>query len=212
MIPSEPMTVLTDLLMAVLGGVWGARLVAAGRRRGERAVFSWGSAFLAAAVAALAGGVTHGYGPSLRPLAAFFVWKLTLGAIGLAALLLLAAIAYAYLPPARRRILLTLAAAQLALYLAWISVTDDFRAPLVDYGLALLVVLAFAAHGALTRRDAASGWIVAGTLVAFLAAAVQASGLTLHPQLNHNDLYHLIQLVSLYLLFRGGMRLRDRAA
>jgi hypothetical protein len=40
--------------------------------------------------------------------------------------------------------------------------------------------------------------------VSVLAALVQQSGLTLHRNFNHNDLYHVIQLVALWLLYRGG--------
>ncbi len=59
-----------------------------------------------------------------------------------------------------------------------------------------------------TRRRAA-GWIVAGILASFVGAGVQMSGFALHRHFNHNDLYHVIQAGALYLLFRGGMLLRD---
>ncbi len=54
-------------------------------------------------------------------------------------------------------------------------------------------------------------WTAAGVAVSFAAAAVQQSGLALHRHFNHNDLYHVIQMGGLYLLYRGGLLLRDRA-
>lgn len=43
-----------------------------------------------------------------------------------------------------------------------------------------------------------------------LAASVQASGFALHRHFNHNDLYHVIQIAAMVLLFVGARQLRDR--
>jgi len=40
------------------------------------------------------------------------------------------------------------------------------------------------------------------------AALVQAFRLAPHPQFNHNDLFHVVQMGALYLLYRGGMLFR----
>ena len=40
-------------------------------------------------------------------------------------------------------------------------------------------------------------------------AMVQASGFRLHEHFNHNDLYHVIQMVALVLLYRGAKRLQS---
>jgi hypothetical protein len=52
---------------------------------------------------------------------------------------------------------------------------------------------------------------VAGVMVSFAAAGVQQSGFALHQHFNHNDLYHVIQMAGVYLLYRGGRLLRSRA-
>jgi hypothetical protein len=54
--------------------------------------------------------------------------------------------------------------------------------------------------------------VLAGIGVSAAAAAVQFHGVALHEHLNHNDLYHLIQLAGMVLFFRGGKLLRDRTA
>jgi len=64
--------------------------------------------------------------------------------------------------------------------------------------------------GARLRRDRASRWILAGVGVSVLAAGVQASGFALHRNFNHNDLYHVIQIAAMILLYAGARRLRDR--
>ena len=45
-----------------------------------------------------------------------------------------------------------------------------------------------------------------------VAAAVQQSGFDLHKNLNHNDLQHLVQMVAVSLLYKGGTKLRDAQA
>jgi hypothetical protein len=57
-----------------------------------------------------------------------------------------------------------------------------------------------------------NGWILAGVAVCVVAALVQASGFALHRHFNHNDLYHLIQIAAMALLYRGARRLRDATA
>jgi len=46
--------------------------------------------------------------------------------------------------------------------------------------------------------------IVIGLLVNLSAAGVQVSGLTLHKHFNHNDLFHVIQVLGMILIYRGG--------
>ena len=47
-------------------------------------------------------------------------------------------------------------------------------------------------------------------MVSFVAAAVQVSGVAIHQQFNHNDLYHVIQMGGMYLFYRGALLLTDR--
>jgi hypothetical protein len=73
---------------------------------------------------------------------------------------------------------------------------------IVDTGIAFALVAAL--H---LRRF--NGWILAGVAVSVIAALVQASGLALHRHFNHNDLYHVIQIAAMALLYKGARRLRD---
>ena len=45
--------------------------------------------------------------------------------------------------------------------------------------------------------------------VSIAAAAVQQSGVRLHQHFNHNDLMHVVQMGGVWLLYKGGARLRD---
>jgi len=88
---------------------------------------------------------------------------------------------------------------------------DEFVYVIVEYGLAMLCVLVLM----VTRRHHVGDvawWIVAGIAVSIAAALIQQSGFDLHRNLNHNDLQHLVQMVAVWLLYGGGVRLRDASA
>ena len=45
-----------------------------------------------------------------------------------------------------------------------------------------------------------------------LGAIVQQSGISLHRHFNHNDLYHVVQIIGLYLLYRGVRLMQFRSS
>ena len=55
-----------------------------------------------------------------------------------------------------------------------------------------------------------SPWLVGGVLVSLVAGVVQARRLGVHRHFNHNDVYHVIQVIALFLFYRGGALLVDR--
>jgi hypothetical protein len=67
----------------------------------------------------------------------------------------------------------------------------------------MLVVLAGHLWAWRARRFEWAKWIAAGVAVSFVGAGVQMSGFGLHEHFNHNDLYHVIQMVGLWLFWRG---------
>ena len=172
------MTVATDYLLAIAATIFGIRLWRAGAR-------PWALAFFFTAAASLLGGTYHGL--AWEPL-----WKPTVYAVGIASLFLLAGLGRGFA---------IFGALKFVVYATWMLSHDEFRYVIYDYGLTLLVVGAFAA----VKRN---GWIVAIIVVSVIAAAVQQSGLALHRHFNHNDLYHLIQIVALWMLCRGGLTLK----
>jgi hypothetical protein len=203
----EPMTLFTDYLLAALVLAFAIRL---GRRGPEqRAILLWSLAFYASAAAAFAGGTWHGFHLYLPPLAALLLWKLTVFAVGLAALFLFAGALFAATDGALRRLLLALAVSKFLVYAAWMVFHDDFRYVIYDYAPTLLIVLLLECAAWWKRREESAPWIIGGIAVSFLGAGVQASGFALHEHFNHNDLYHVIQMGAFWMLYRGGLRLRD---
>jgi hypothetical protein len=192
---SEPMTVFTDYVLAGVTA-WLSFLLFRNRQKSVRL---WAGAFAALALAAFLGGTWHGFWQH------DVLWKATLLAAGAASFAMVVGSAFATLSGFARQALVTVALGKLLAYSAWILRHDQFIFVVIDTGFAFLIVLAL--H---LRRF--NSWIVAGVAVSVAAALVQASGFRLHPHFNHNDLYHVIQLAAMALLYRGARRLTDSVA
>ena len=98
---------------------------------------------------------------------------------------------------------------KLVVYLWTIATKDAFVLVIADYGTALVAVLLAAWFIRPTGLTPAAWWLTAGVAVAGVAGVIQWARLAPHAHFNHNDLFHVVQMASLYLLYRGGLLLRD---
>jgi uncharacterized protein DUF6962 len=202
---AEPATLLTDYALAGVTA-WLALLLFR-ERGGRRARSLWTLAFAALALGALLGGTWHGFAPVLSETALTLLWKATVLAIGVASFGMLAGSSAATTPSAGAKALFWIAAAKLALYSGWMLFHSEYIWVIADTGLALAAVAALHVWSAIRARDGASLWILGGAGASLLAAAVQARGFALHPNFNHNDLYHVIQIGAMLLFYVGARRL-----
>ena len=136
----------------------------------------WTLTFFFTAAGSFCGGTFHGFGGEIW-------WKATVYAIGAASLFLLA--------PFMRIVALVMFVA----YAAWMTVHDSFGWVIADYGLTLLLLSIVM----IVRWSPMSRWVLGSVAVSVAAAIVQQA-----PIAFHNDIYHAIQLVALWLLYRGG--------
>ena len=179
----EPMTLATDYLLTIAAAIFAARLWRVNRL--------WALAFLFTALGSFFGGTYHGLWQSA------WMWKPTVMSIGLASFFLLSA----YFP--------RIAMLKFIAYASWMIFHDGFEWVIADYGITLLLV----SFGVLRQEPQLSKgrlspdakWILGSIALSILGALVQMSGFSLHKHFNYNDLYHVIQLVALWLLYRGGM-------
>jgi hypothetical protein len=204
----EPMTLATDYLLAIAAAGFAWRL--------WRVQRLWALAFVFTAAGSFFGGTYHGFVTGIAPMAAVVLWKLTIFSIGLASYFLLVGSAgdgSGTLPaqPAGTpafRWLSMIAIVKLVVYLSWMIVHDEFVYVIADYGLTLLII----GIAQLVRRGRSTPWVIGSIVVSVIGALVQQSGFALHRHFNHNDLYHLIQLVALWLLYRGGRLMNPSTA
>lgn len=188
---AEPMTLATDYLLAGVTAWLAWQLP-----RTFRSQRWWAIAFAALAVGAFLGGTWHGF------LQSDALWKATVLTVGVASFAMLAGSVYATTSGIARQVLLVFAFLKLVVYCGWMLKRDEFIFVVLDSGVAFAAVAAL--H--LWRFN---GWILAGVAVSVAAALVQASGFDLHRHFNHNDLYHVIQIGAMVLLYRGARPLTD---
>jgi hypothetical protein len=206
---TEPMTMVTDYLMGTLAFVLAMRLLgdaASGQPRSGRL---WAAAFVMTAVAAFVGGTYHGFIQWMPGLAGRALWKATLVATGIGSACLLAAAVTAAVAGPLRHALMGLVLVKLVVYIWTIATKDAFVLVIADYGTALVAVLLAAWFIRPTGLTPAAWWITAGVAVAVVAGVIQWARVAPHVHFNHNDLFHVVQMASLYLLYRGGLLLRD---
>jgi hypothetical protein len=205
---SEPMTMITDIALGAVSAVLGWRLYRNAQE--ERARRCWGLAFGALAVSALLGGLHHGFAAVMTQATLAVSWKVTVFAIGVFSFGMMAGSVLDTTRGAVRAGLLAIAGAQLVAYAAWMLTRDAYGFVVLDTAIAMATLLLLHGWSAVSRRDEASCWALAGIAVSALAAAVQYYHVALHEHFNHNDLYHVIQIAAMALFFRGGKLLRDR--
>lgn len=190
---SEPITALTDFVLAAVTAFW-ALLVF--RSSDQRASRLFAAALAATALATLTGGLYHTFRGEL-------LWKATALSVGLVSFFLGSSVALAFLAAGVARIARIILLAQFGVYAIAALFIDDFWLVIADYGSVMLAILVVCA---IRRSNGAARWIAASILISFAASALQMSSIRVG-SFNHNDVYHVVDVVALYCFYRGGMLL-----
>ncbi len=202
------MTVLTDLLLGYCNARWGINLLRQGRAQRQNSQVLWGIGFIAAAIAAVLGGLSHAVGDQ-APATRQKLWQGTTLATGFTSASMFASTAIASTSQPLKGRLLAGTAVKLLTYCVWTASHSKFVYVIIDYGTAMAGVVAFHGPAALRRRAASSRFILGGVFISLGAALIQMRKIAPHRHFNHNDLYHVIQIGACYLFYKGGKRLRD---
>ena len=206
---TEPMTVATDVVLAVLAFVFAARLGYQPAAEGSAARGCLAAAMAATGLAAVIGAFAHGTNPANDSLRERF-WRGTVYVTGLIGAATVASVAFFAARGSARTVILAFAAIKLVVFMYRVTRQPEFRIVAGDYGVALAIVLVGAVTEMLRRRAPGMAWLIAGVLVSLVAGIVQARRLAPHRHFNHNDLYHVIQMAALHAFYRGGALLVDR--
>jgi hypothetical protein len=169
----DPMALVTDSALGIVALVFALKLW-----REQR---MWALAFVFTAAAAFFGGLFHGFGDRTP-----ILWKGTVMSVGIASFFLLAG---------THRRLAVVAALKFVIYLTWMTTHDAFIYVIADYGITLILVGIF---------HPAKKWVWGSIAVSVLGAVVQQARVTVHPYwFDYNDLYHVIQMVALWMLYKA---------
>jgi hypothetical protein len=207
----EPTTTLTDVALAIVGGWFSLALVL---QPHTQATHLWAEAFGCGAIGALLGAVAHGFVDHLSPRAHGLVWKGSLMCAGAAAIVFAAAAARSATPaPMRGDIVLSqvdlivpVAFIAVALYVVAVIFRPTFATAAVASSMALGAML-IAAIFIARSSPAGSAWLMTAVALSAVGFTVQWARISVHRYLNHNDLYHLLQLVALVCLYLAAVTL-----
>lgn len=209
---TEPATTITDYMLGGVSLAWGGIVWRRARVDEVAAGRWWAIGFFAVALAALTGGTVHGFRDPLGPGWETVLWRASLLAVGGFAF---AAVMTAIVGGASRRwqpLLVVVTVVALVGYATWVVGHPEFRYASAASVVGLGTLMAQQAMAWVRHRVPSAPWIVAGVAAAAVGAAIQQAGLAPHPGFNHNDVFHVIQIGSSYLFYRGGLQLTDRDA
>lgn len=206
---TEPTTTLTDYAIALISLTLAERLLRVGWQNQQISVCFWAVAFGFVTIAAALGGTCHGFVLMLEAALSKLLWQMMIYAISLASFCLLAGTIFSSI--SRRSQPWALLAVTTKSSLIWISLIQlpRFDTAALDYGSAMVIVLLLQLRTLAAAPTRAATWLIAGILVSGLAIVVLISGFELSENFNHNDLYHLVQIIGLGLLYQGAKQLKD---
>jgi hypothetical protein len=78
-----------------------------------------------------------------------------------------------------------------------------------DYIPALIMILLFKLYSKYARNDPSSNWIITGILISLFALPVQASGFEVNEWVDHNSVFHVIQMIALHCYYNGARYMKD---
>ncbi|MCH8019341.1 hypothetical protein IH785_05720 [candidate division KSB1 bacterium] len=208
---TEPTTMITDYLLGLFTVILAVRLFKLNENQQENSIRLWGGALAATAIAAFLGGTSHGFALHFSDFAKTAIWKATVYSIGLASFFMLSGTLFAAVANPLRKLLLGLVLLKFLIYAGWMVSHDEFKYVIFDYAPAMLGVVLLQLYAYSKWKHKSAVWLISGVLISFAAAGIQMSGFTLHQHFNHNDLYHVIQMGAIYLLYRGAGLLKDQS-
>jgi hypothetical protein len=168
------------------------------------AAWYWARAMLLLGVAAVLGGIDHGYFEA-RGLPRYAIQHGNWLVLGVMTYCVLMAAAAQFFPRRRLGAVRTAGLVQLAVYAAAVLAIDDYLVVELDYGPVILLWLCL--HVAGLRSGTGSGLMAAGTAILFVATAIQVSGYDGFSPLDHNGLYHVVSMFGIAALYAGAPRL-----
>jgi len=200
----EPMTVLTDVLLAAAAAYGGVKIYAASATP-VHLYFSL--SFFLIALGTLTGATIHAIRHTSLVSWVPFLWRITGIAVGMSATAMLVATFYHILPVDYADLLQWTVLGLSIIYAGYIWRDYRFHNVIVFYSVCMAFILGAMGLSYVSTGSPGAKLIAIGILISFGAAAVQRSGFKLARHFNHNDIYHVIQLIGLYFFYKGALLL-----
>ena len=197
----SPTTAITNYMMGCIGLYLGWQTL---QIQGSLFHILWACSFFSLSLGAFLGGSHYVFGPRLPNYITKVIWMLTLIFVGTTGLFLAGSAATFYINETGKFGLMLGSAILVIKYVLGLNKNDTFHHAIKFYVTLIILALIGFIPAFFSLGYTGALQIVIGLLVNLSAAGVQASGLTLHKHFNHNDLFHVIQILGMILIYRGG--------
>ena len=205
----EPMTTITDLLIAVIAFYYSKELTSIYINQLLNVQYHWIWTFRMLGLGAFLGALSHGIGPYCSVPIANMIWKFTTYSIGIMSYFMFLGMLhhlFEYDLAIRLKWVMMLF---LVIYLYFMTRNDDFLYVILFYVPLMIIVLIGFMYSYINFNSDGSTMLMMGVLISFIGAGVQQSGIALHEHMNYNDIAHIIQMVALWYFYQGSMVLKD---
>ena len=205
----EPMTTITDVLIAIIALYYARELTAIYLHQLLNVQYHWIWVFRMLALGAFLGAISHGIGPYFRPGIGDLVWKFTTYSIGIMSyFMVLTMLHHLFDYPIVLRLRWILIGL-IIIYLVIVTINDNFINVIRFYLPLMVIVVLGLLYTRLTVNADGTNMIILGILISFIAAGVQQSRVVLHENMNYNDIAHFIQMVAMWCFYRGSLVIKD---
>ena len=203
-VPTELTTAATDAILALLA-LYCIRWLGARRSADPAKVTLWILGLALLAVASVLGAIAHGLDLSSDTI--YLLWQPLFLSLGLVVALFVVAATYDGLgPTTARRLMIPALVVGACFYLVTLIFPGTFLVFVLYEAVAMLVALALYVRLALVSGRRWAWLMVLGIALNIAGAGIQASGtvrLNLGVPLDHNGVFHLVQMVAIVVLVAG---------
>lgn len=213
----EPTTAITDWILAIECFFFGHMLFWHHGKISNNQTFkhikAFGLFFLFIGMGSLFGGIAHGFNYLSESYPLFkYVWVITVLCIGKASFYLGCAIVLRFFDHLQKIILPMLALKFLIYVLLAFGIIPNsfynngdvsFSLVIMDYAPIQFWFFVMMLFTFLKTKSIHHSTVVSGLLLSFMGSLLQAFKVSPHPMFNHNDLYHVIQMLALFLVYKG---------
>ncbi|MDH5647438.1 MAG: hypothetical protein OEZ01_15620 [Candidatus Heimdallarchaeota archaeon] len=198
---TEPMTMITDYIIAIYTVILIFLLLETSVLT-STALWIISLAFLC--VGAVLGGTDHGFQDNFTEKTIYRIKQATYLCIGMASLFMLLGTIYSSI--SNEIVIIVFVAISIIksmIFIYNIRSKNQFKYVIIEYAPSMVLVLIFKIYSLIVWNDPSSIWIIIGVIISFISAAIQASKFSLHKHFNHNDIYHVVQMIGIYFFYKG---------
>lgn len=170
------------------------------------AAWFWAAALSLLGLAALLGGIDHGFFEGAG-LSRYFIQSADWIVLGLMTFCMLMTIATQFFSRKAQRFFLIFGMIQFAVNTIVVLLIDSFLDVILNYAPVMILLLVMNMIG--LKKGTGSWQLIVGILILFTASAVQALGIDWFSPLDRNGLYHLTTMLGVIFLYLGGLRLQN---